>query len=223
MTNLNLAQAQENMISQQFRTWDILNDSILTLYKQILREDFVPKNYCELAYSDMEIPIGAQQQMLAPKIEARMLQALGIKKTDKILEIGTGNGFFTALLASLGKQVFSLEISAELIEQAKKNIKLYSFDNIDIHHANAFDSETLLEQQGYFQVIVLTGSIPVMFKQFKHHLAVGGRLLAIIGEPPVMSATLATRISEKSWQDQVLFETCIPALEQIPYEKPFYL
>ncbi len=214
---MNLEQARFNMIEQQIRTWEVLNPVVLDLLHHVPREDFVPSAYRGLAFADLEIPLGHGQTMLSPKLEARMLQALDLKKTDTVLEIGTGSGYMTALLASLAEHVYSVELLQELSHGAAKKLAAHQIANVTIEigdGARSWDA-------GRYDAIVLTGSVPVLPDEFQQHLKPGGRLLAVVGEAPAMEAVLVTCVSDNVYRRTVLFETSIPALANAPQAEQF--
>ena len=209
--------ARFNMIEQQIRTWDVLDPTVLQLLNDVPRENFVPKEYLGLAFADIEIPIGpnvnAGQTMLSPKLEGRILQALNVQKTHHVLHIGTGSGYFTALLASLAKQVISVEIEAEISAQAAKNLAKNNIQNVTLEVADAILDWPSDE---HYDVIVYTGSSPVEPAEARQQLNIGGVLFIVLGEAPAMQATLIQRVSEFGFRQDVLFETCIPALMYAP-------
>lgn len=205
-------QARLNMVESQIRTWDVLDQGVLDLLNEIKREEFVPQRYLSLAYADLEIPLGHGEVMLAPKLEARMLQELAVVKTDKILEVGTGSGYVTALLARLGGQVVSVERIPELSAAATRKLAGHGISNVQIQVG---DAALGWPSAAPYDVILLTGSLPVLPQIFRDQLAIGGQLLAVIGEPPVMTATLITRISQTDFSSTGLFETSIPPLRNV--------
>lgn len=215
---MNLEQARYNMIESQIRTWEVLDQTVLDLLLTVRREEFVPEKYRDLAFADMEIPIGHAEVMLTPKMEARMIQELGVRKTDKILEIGTGSGYVTALLAKLGGQVVTVERIKEFSLSATRRLAGHGLQNVRLH---AGDGSEGWPAHAPYDVILLTGSVPVLSESFQEQLAVGGRLLAVIGESPVMSANLVTRVSERAFNSVVLFETVIPALKNVKQAERF--
>jgi len=213
-----IEQARFNMIEQQIRTWEVLDATVLDLLKQIPREDFVPEQYQGLAFADLEIPIGNGEMMLSPKMEARIVQALDIKKTDKVLEIGTGSGYLTALLATLAKQVTSVEINPDLSKAAQQRLAAHHITNISLlvgDAANGWPAEAP------YDVIVFTGSLPVTPTQVEQQLAEGGRMFVVTGEAPVMEATMIRRIAGNHFKRDVLFETCVPTLSNAPQPERF--
>lgn len=205
--------ARFNMIEQQIRTWEVLDTGVLQLFDQIPREDFVPLQYKGLAFADIEIPIGHGQTMLSPKLEGRMLQALDIRKTDKVLEIGTGSGYLTALLAALAQQVFSVEIIPELSAQARTRLDAHNINNVVLE---AGDAAQGWPAQAPYDVIVYTGSLPLLPQHVQQQLNVGGRLFAVVGEPPVMEAVMIHCVAKDNYRQQALFETCLPVLANAP-------
>ena len=201
---MNLEETRFNMVVQQIRPWYVLDDSVLDMLYKIKREDFVPLEKQSMAFVDMEIPLGYGQVMLAPKAEARILQALKIQKTDKVLEVGSGSGYMTALLAEKGGHVYSVEIVPELESMAAKNLKAYNINNVTLEQGDAAQGWT---KHAPYDVIVLTGSTPVLPEVFKQSLNIGGRLFAIVGEDPVMQALLITRKGLDEFITDPLFET----------------
>jgi protein-L-isoaspartate(D-aspartate) O-methyltransferase len=201
-------QARFNMIEQQIRTWDVLDPTVLNLLHHVPREEFVPPQYRGLAFADLEIPIGFGEYMLSPKLEARMLQALEIGKNDTVLEIGTGSGYMTALLAKLAREVYSVERISELSSSAAQHLVAHGISNIILEVGDGAHGWG----NNQFDVIVLTGSLPLLPARFEQQLKPGGRLLAVVGEAPAMEAILVTCISDGVYSRTVLFETSIPQL-----------
>jgi protein-L-isoaspartate(D-aspartate) O-methyltransferase len=215
---MNPEQARLNMIESQIRTWEVLDQTVLDLLLTVRREEFVPERYRSLAFADMQIPLGHGEVMLAPKMEARMLQELGVRRTDKILEVGTGSGYVTALLAKLGGQVVTLERIMEFSQAATRKLAGHGLQNVQLHVGDGSEG---WPAQAPFDVILLTGSVPVLSESFQQQLAVGGRLLAVIGDPPVMTANLITRVSERAFNSVGLFETAIPPLQNVKQPERF--
>jgi len=195
---MDLNQARFNMIEQQIRPWEVLDPQVLELLAVVHREDFVPMAHQALAFVDMEIPTGSQpgQVMLAPRVQARLVQDLAVQKTDKVLEIGTGTGFTAALLAHQAAQVLSFEIDADLARQASANLQKAGVTNVKVRHA---DGSQGAASEGPFDVILLSGSVAEVPRSLLEQLAVGGRLAAIVGEEPMMRATLITRTGQSSF------------------------
>lgn len=220
MTELNLEQARFNMIEQQIRPWEVLDQRVLDLLAQVPREDFVPSQYRNLAFTDMRIPLGHGQVMMSPKVEARMLQALDPQAGDSVLEIGTGSGYVTALLASLAQQVHSVEIIPELSAEAGRKLTDHGFDNVALAVGDALQGPN---QHAPFDIIAVTGSLPVLPVHLEQALKPGGRLFAIVGDAPVMRAELVTRVGDNDWAREYLFETNLPALANAPQPERFVL
>jgi protein-L-isoaspartate(D-aspartate) O-methyltransferase len=216
--NIGNAQARFNMIEQQIRTWEVLDPHVLQLLHKVPREHFVPEAYQGLAFADIEIPLLNGQFMLSPKLEARILQSLAIKASDKVLHVGTGSGYFTALLANMAAHVYSIEIDTELSATAAYKLAEYDIDNVTIELGNGIEG---LKTQQPYDVIVLTGSSPVEPLQLREQLKVGGVLFVVLGSAPVMEATLITRVSESGFNKQIIFETCLPPLEHAPQAATF--
>ncbi len=206
---MDLEQTRFNMVAQQIRTWNVLDDNVLDLLYKIKREEFVPAENRAMAFVDMEIPLGYGQVMLTPKMEARIVQELHIKKTDKILEVGSGSGYLTALLADQGAYVYSVEIVPELKTLAENNLKMHKITNITIELGDAARGWPKNEP---YDVIVLTASTPALPDTFLKSLNPGGRLFAIVGEDPVMEALLITCAAPGEFTTTKLFETSTVAL-----------
>lgn len=206
-------QARFNMIEQQIRPWEVLDGSVLDLLGQVPREDFVPEQYHGLAFADLEIPLGFGQTMLSPKMEGRILQSLAIQPGDKVLEIGTGSGYLTALLAKLAHEVHSVEINAELSKIARARLQLQQIHNVSLIVG---DGAQGWQAQAPYDVIVFTGALALPPLLAQQQLNLGGRLFAVIGNAPVMEATMIRRIDQDSFRQDVLFETCLPVLDNAP-------
>ncbi|MCW8854264.1 MAG: protein-L-isoaspartate O-methyltransferase [Gammaproteobacteria bacterium] len=218
MSTVNLDQAHYNMIEQQVRPWDVLDEKILETLKQINREAFVPEAYKKLAYADTAIPLGNGQHMLHPILEGRILQSLAIQPMDTILEVGTGSGFLTACLAHLGYTVTSIEIDEQLSQSAAN--RLQKSDLLNVHLLTG-DAMKVLDKSKQYDVIVITASVKEVPEIFKQALAIDGRMFVVTGEEPVMSARLITRIAGDQWSDRILFETSIKPLVNAEPEKLF--
>ncbi len=211
MAENNIEQARFNMVEQQIRPWEVLDQAVLSTLSTVPREAFVPDAYRNLAFADTEIPLEHGEQMMKPVIEGRLLQALAIKPDDKVFEIGTGSGFITACLAELGGQVISVEIQPELAKQASAKLAAQGINNAAVKTGDAL---AIASTYGHFDAIAVTGSLPQAeaADALKTQLNVGGRLFAIIGEGVVMEACLITRTGENQWISEVLFETELPPL-----------
>jgi protein-L-isoaspartate(D-aspartate) O-methyltransferase len=206
---MNLEQARTNMVEQQIRTWEVLDQEVLDLLYLVPREEFVPPAHRALAFSDLEIPIGEGQQMWTPKMEARVLQEVAPRKHDLVLEVGTGSGYLTALLAHRAGHVHSVEIHPKLGELGRKNLARHGVDNVTLHMGDAARG---WPRQAPYDVIVLTGSTPVLPRALLDSLAPGARLFAVVGEAPAMSARLVTCSAPGACRSTDLFETVIAPL-----------
>lgn len=220
MFEMNFEIARHNMIEQQIRPWNVIDPVVLDVLEAIPRENYVSDKMKKSAFSDVELPIGHDQLMLSPKIEAKILQAVQVQKTDNVLEIGTGSGYMTALLAQLADKVCSVEIHEQLSQQAQEKLTGEGFDNVTFVVADAARG---FDQNAPYDVIILTGSVPQLPEAYKQSLKKGGRLFAVIGSAPVMEATLITRVSSSQYSTEILFETEIPELENITRDKTFTL
>jgi protein-L-isoaspartate(D-aspartate) O-methyltransferase len=207
---MNIEQARFNMIEQQIRPWEVLDPEVLDLLFVVKREDFVPAAYRNLAFADMEIPIGSGQVMLAPRVEARLMQELGIRNTDKVLEIGTGSGYMAALLAARADHVVTVESRPEIAEFARQNLERAGVANVTIEIG---DGANGWAQRGSYDAIVVSGALPSLPDALLKQLRLGGRLAAIVGEAPVMEAQLVTCSAEGVYNTINLFETVVPALD----------
>jgi protein-L-isoaspartate(D-aspartate) O-methyltransferase len=206
---MDFEQARFNMVEQQIRTWEVLDPRVLDLLLRVRREDYVPPQYRALAFADMEIPLGHGERMLAPKLEARMLQELALRAGDRILEVGTGSGYMTALLASLCGHVHSVDIVPEFTKSASARLAAHGIANITLETGDAARG---WERHAPYDAIVLTGSVPVLPDSYPKSLLPGGRLIAVVGEPPVMEARLVTCATAGAYGTTGLFETCIAPL-----------
>ena len=206
---MDVERARFNMIEQQIRPWDVLDPKVLNLLRDFPREDFVPNQHKALAFVDMNIPLDHGQTMMQPKMEARLLQELSLTDRDKVLEIGTGSGYLTGLLAGLARSVDTVDIYEDFLETARVNLSAHDLSNI-----NYFDGDAAQgwDGDGPYDAIIVTGSMPVLPESYKLNLSLNGRLIAIIGQAPVMEAILLQRLEEHSWQKVSLFETNLPPL-----------
>jgi protein-L-isoaspartate(D-aspartate) O-methyltransferase len=221
MNEMNFELARFNMVEQQVRTWDVLDPKVLDALKAIPREHYVPDEYHRLSYADTNIPLGDGQTMMKPVIEARLIQALDIQPDDKILEIGTGSGYLTALLAHLGQHVTSVEINPALQEAAAKRLSQEGIMNVRLKLGDASNG---WETDAPYDVIAITGSYPVTAPDsLRQSLTIGGRMFVVTGESPVMEATLISRVGEKEWTSDILFETDILKLENVAEPQRFVL
>ncbi len=206
---MNVEQARFNMIEQQIRPWDVLDGSVLHLLSAVRREDFVPAEHQSLAFTDMDIPLGGGRSLLPPRVEARLVQDLQLSKRDTVLQIGAATGFVTALLAHKAQRVIALESQPTLAAQARANLRAAGVSNAEVVEA---DGHAGLPAQGPFDAILLLGSVAdvpsVLFEQLRD----GGRLLAIVGQQPMMRATLYTRVAAGQIRREERFDTVAPRL-----------
>jgi protein-L-isoaspartate(D-aspartate) O-methyltransferase len=206
---MNLEQARHNMVEQQIRTWEVLDQDVLDLLYLVPREEFVLPQHRDLAFSDLELPLADGEKMWTPKLEARVVQELAPKKHDSVLEVGTGSGYLTALLAHRAGHVHSVEINPKLAEAGRRNLSRHGFDNVTLHLG---DGARGWPRHAPYDVIVLTGSTPVLPRALADSLAPGGRLFAVVGEAPAMSARLITCAAPGACHATDLFETVIAPL-----------
>jgi len=215
---MNLEQARFNMIEQQIRPWEVLDAHVLHLLSVVKREDFVPAAHKALAFVDMEIPLPGGQVMLAPRVEARLLQDLGIQKHEKVLEIGAGSGYMAALLSHRAQRVITLEINAELAAMARANLQAAGLHNAELRH---LDGARVVPVNAPFDVILLSGSLAEIPQSLLTHLKVGGRLAAIIGDEPMMRATFVTRAGDAQYHTSQPWDTVAPRLLNFPEPSRF--
>ncbi len=209
MTDLNIEQARFNMIEQQIRTWEVLDQRILEILTQTSREEFVPPAHRALAFAELAIPLGHGQRMLQPKMEGRILQSLSIRTTDRILEIGTGSGYLTACLAKLGKHVDSVDIYSDFIAAATQRLAVHQLGNVTL---TAGDAAAGWSQGSPYDVIAISGSLPAATPAFEQQLAPGGRLFMVTGSAPAMQAWLVTCVGANDFSRECLFETVLQPL-----------
>ncbi len=210
--------ARTNMVKQQLRTGDVLEESILNLYDLIPRHEFVPTSFMQFAYSDMQIPLSFNQRMLTPLEEGTILQALELKGNETVLEIGTGTGFFTALLSKLCKQVISVDYYSEFTKAAASKLQAHHCDNVELITGDG--SLGWLEKAPY-DVIVFTGSLEKLTETHRLQIVPGGKLVAIIGRSPAMQGHIYKLDHNEVWQESILFETDIPPLVDQSKPKEF--
>ncbi len=200
--------ARRQMVDQQIRTWEVLDPRVLDVLSAVPRELFVPAGYRELAFADAPIPIGNGQTMLAPKIQGRILQALGAAAGDSVLEVGCGTGYLSAALSLLGSSTRAIDIHPQFTAAAAANVAQVPEARVQFETRDAFSPAAL----GEYDVIAVTGSLPVYDTRFERSLRIGGRLFAIVGEAPVMDAILVRRVDSNEWIRESLFETVVEAL-----------
>jgi protein-L-isoaspartate(D-aspartate) O-methyltransferase len=207
-----IAAARQQMVDQQVRTWEVLDAAVLEVMRQVHRDDFVPTPLRNVAFADSSVPLGHDQILLAPKVDGRILQALAVKRSDEVFDVGTGSGFLAACLGRLGAHVRSVEIFPDLAERATANLHTAAANNVIVEVADALK----LADVDRYDAIVLSGSLPTMAQpaddSFARALKIGGRLFAVIGRGPVMQAVKITRTAQNHWQREELFETVIPPL-----------
>lgn len=215
---MNFEQARQNMIEQQIRPWDVLDERVLGVLAKVRREDFVPARHRRLAFSDLSLPLDHGEVMMKPVVEGRMLQALEVTHADRVLEVGTGSGHITACLAALGGRVTSIDIHGDFVAESRKRLRAAGLE-ADIEEADALDWQPARN----FDVVCVTGAVPEEPERFGRWLEVGGRLFVIVGESPAMEALLITRTAEDQWVSESLFETDLPYLAGAEKPKPFEL
>ncbi|RKP59110.1 protein-L-isoaspartate O-methyltransferase family protein [Pararobbsia silviterrae] len=206
---MNTEQARFNMIEQQIRPWDVLDQDVLNLLSIVKRENFVPAAYKTLAFADLEIPLPAGQKMLQPRIEARILQELAVKKHETVLEIGAGSGYMAALLAHRGRHVQTVDIQPELVALARENLSNNGVTNVDVVEGDGARGGST---GAPFDVIVVSGGLPVLPQELLTQLKIGGRLAAFVGVLPVQKAQIVTRVGETEYRIDDIFETYIDPL-----------
>lgn len=212
------ATARFNMIEQQIRTWEVLDPQVLATLSNTPREAFVPEAYRGLAFADIEIPLARGQHMLSPKIEGRFLQALQLQAKDKVLLVGAGSGYLAALMSQHCTQVTALEIVPELCALASHHLTQQGIQNVQIIEADGHDG---YESQAPYDAIVFTASSPVEPENVRRQLSIGGRMLIVLGQAPVMQATLIQRLAEHSYKQDVLFETSLLEMQNAPQAQAF--
>ncbi|AEV24821.1 MULTISPECIES: protein-L-isoaspartate O-methyltransferase family protein [Azospira] len=214
----NMEQARFNMIEQQIRPWNVLDQDVLDLLSEVRREEFVPAAHQALAFADLEIPLGEGAVMLAPKMEAKLLQELAVQPKDKVLEIGTGSGYMAALLAAKADQVTSVEISPAIAKTAKANLAKAGISNVSVEVGDGVHGWAA---GAPYDVIVVSGSLPVVPEELLQQLKVGGRMAVFVGEAPVMEAQIVTRTGETTFASLNLFETVVAPLQNAPAKERF--
>ncbi|HWU98070.1 MAG TPA: protein-L-isoaspartate O-methyltransferase [Oxalicibacterium sp.] len=210
---MNIEQARFNMIEQQIRPWDVLDLDVLELLVVVKREAFVPLAYRALAFADSEIPLPNGENMLAPRVEARILQELAVKKHENVLEIGAGSGYMAALLAHQARHVTTVEIDPELKAMAQKNLADYGVTNVEVVEGDGSKGWNGANQPNApYDVIVVSGSLPVVPESLLSQIKVGGRMFVVVGNAPAMTAQVITRVSDVSYNTVGVFETLIKPL-----------
>ena len=215
---MNFEQARFNMVEQQIRPWEVLDQDVLDLLMTVKREEFVPAAHRELAFADVEIPIGCGQVMLKPVIEGKVLQALRLGKADSVLEVGTGSGYFAALLAARTEWVRTIELEPELVKLASANLERNGVQNVVVVDGDGVQGWS---GRAPYDVIVVSGGLPFVPQALLEQLKVGGRLFAFVGEAPVMKARLITCEAEGRFRTEDIFETVVPMLKNAPQRDGF--
>lgn len=214
---MNIEKARFNMIEQQIRPWDVLDLDVLELLVVVKREAFVPLAYRALAFADSEIPLPQGENMMTPKLEARIMQELAVQKHENVLEIGSGSGYLAALLAHKARHVTTVEIEPELKAMAEKNLADYGVSNVTVELGDGV--------QGWgdatYDVVVVSGSVPSVTAGLLANVKVGGRLLAVVGSAPAMTAQIITRTSDVGYSTVGLFETLLKPLRNAPAPSQF--
>ncbi len=207
---MNIEQARFNMIEQQIRPWDVLDQDVLNLLSVVKRENFVPAAYRDIAFADLEVPLPEDEHMLFPRVEARMLQELAVKKHESVLEIGAGSGYMAALLAHRARHVLTIDIKPALAELAKRNLVENGVTNAEVAIGDGARGWPVAAP---YDVICVSGGLPVLPQEILEQLKVGGRLAAFVGTAPVMKAQIITRIDEKQFRVADVFETFVEPLQ----------
>lgn len=210
----NLELARFNMVEQQIRPWDVLDERVLDALASVPREAFVPDAYRGLAYADIEVPLGAQTLMLAPRLVGRLLQSLAVEPGDKVLEIGTGSGYLTACLSRLGARVVSTEVDPDLAAAARERLAALKYERIEIRESDGLAGPM---PEGPFDAIAVTGSMPTdaALPMLREQLTIGGRLVCFVGEDPAMSCIRIGRVNQRDFNTRTLFETSVPPLANV--------
>lgn len=216
---MDFERARFNMVEQQVRPWEVLDQDVLDSMMTVKREEFVPADFRSLAFSEAEIPIGCGQIMLSPVIEGKVLQAAQVKSTDTVLEIGAGSGYFAALLASRADWVRSIEIEPQLVAMAADNLSNAGVENVIVEEGDGAEGWPL---HGPYDLIVVSGGMPVLPPAFKAQLKLGGRLVAFVGEAPLMVARLVTCVREGEFESIDLFESVVPLLRNAKTDNAFH-
>jgi protein-L-isoaspartate(D-aspartate) O-methyltransferase len=218
MSQVDVDLARFNMIEQQVRPWEVLDQDVLDVLASTPRERFVPEGYNGISFADTEVPLGHGQAMMAPRLEGRLLQSLRLAAADQVLEVGTGSGYLAACLGRMARKVESLEIFEDLAKKAQVVLSQMDVSNVRVRVADVFDLD--LQEQGY-DAIAVTGSLPQYPQDLPRWLALGGRMFVVVGEGTVMEGLLVTRVGDNDWVRESLFETCLPALVNAPRPERF--
>lgn len=214
---MNIELAREQMIGQQVNTWEVFDDRVLQVMREVPRERFVPQAWQGVAFADAPIPLPHGQSMLPPKVHGRILQALALEPADVTLEIGSGSGFLSACMGKLAARVRSMEIVPELADLARSNLLATAINNVAVEAADGMR----LDEELAYDAVAVTGSLPLYDERFQRALKIGGRLFVIVGQAPVMEAWKITRVGEREWQREGLFETIVQPLVNAPRPPEF--
>ncbi|NIR30631.1 MAG: protein-L-isoaspartate O-methyltransferase [Gammaproteobacteria bacterium] len=217
---MDFEKARQNMVQRQIHTWEVLDQRVLDVIAEASREEYVPEAYRYLAYADTHVPLEGDEVMMPPREEARLLQALALTSEDRVLEIGTGSGYLTSLLAALTGEVLSIEISPTLKDFAQANLVGHGINNVTLEVGDGLHG---WDEGAPYDAIAVTGSVPVLGHDFQRQLTIGGRLFVIVGEAPAMEALLITRTDEDDWSTESLFETVLPPLKGAKRPRRFTL
>lgn len=218
---MNTELARFNMIEQQIRPWEVLDPGVLSLLATVRREDFVPPAHQAMTFMDTRIPLPGGQHMLEPRLEARLLQELQLQRHEKVLEIGTGSGFMAALMGHRAQKVITLECDPALAATAAQNLRRAGLTNVTVRSVSPEEGARGLAGEAPFDAIVLSGSVAEVPRVLLEQLKRGGRLLAIVGDEPIMRARLFTRAGDTAWSDTDLFDTTAPRLQGFPTASRF--
>ena len=215
---MNFEQARFNMVEQQIRPWEVLDFGVLDVLMSVRREEFVPEAYKGVALSEAEIPLGNGSAMLIPVIEGKILQAVQVKASDKVLEVGAGSGYFAALLAAKADWVRTVEIEPALVNMAHDNLKRYGVENVIVEEGDAIRG---WPSNAPYDLIVVSGGVPFIPETLLQQIKVGGRLFAFVGEPQLMTAQLVTCVAEGKYTTESLFENAVPMMRNAPQKNAF--
>jgi protein-L-isoaspartate(D-aspartate) O-methyltransferase len=215
---MNFEQARFNMVEQQVRPWEVLDFGVLDLLMSVRREEFVPEAYKSLALSEGQIPLGHGASMLVPVIEGKILQAIQVKRSDKVLEVGAGSGYFAALLAAKADWVRTVDIEPALVNMAHDNLKRYGVENVIVEEGDAVCG---WPGSAPYDLIVVSGGVPFIPESLLQQVKVGGRLFAFVGEAPLMTAQLVTCVAEGEYRTESLFENLVPMMRNAPRKSQF--
>lgn len=216
--NMDFERARFNMVEQQIRPWDVLDPDVLDLMMTVKREEFVPPAYRSLAFADIEVPLGNGQAMLPPRVEARIVQAVAPRRSDRVLLVGAGSGYLAALIGARAEEVVAVDIDPALVDMARANLQRAHVTNVTVLQGDAAEGWS---KNAPYDVIVITGSMPEVPATLRAQLKAGGRLFAIVGEAPAMTAQLVTCNAEGACQTVGLFETNVAPLANAPRKEQF--